>query len=118
MPKKVEQYDAERKQVLDRMFEILGITESNRTICLNDIDKDESKLKEIEDLDVDIKKYFLTSKWSAYLRTDIKRRYFSILKSLLKEFDIGYETETQRIISYNSDKKSKSISIVKVIINN
>ena len=42
MPKKVEQYDAERKQVLDRMFEILGITESNRTICLNDIDKDES----------------------------------------------------------------------------
>ena len=29
MPKKVDKYDVERKQVLDRMFEILGINENN-----------------------------------------------------------------------------------------
>ena len=29
MPKKVDKYDVERKQVLDHMFEILGINENN-----------------------------------------------------------------------------------------
>ena len=97
MPKKVEQYDAERKQVLDRMFEILGITESNRTICLNDIDKDESKLKAIEELDVDIKKYFLTSKWACYIKKNMDRKYYSVLKYLLREFNINYEQKTETI---------------------
>ena len=95
MPKKVEQYDAERKQVLDRMFEILGISESNKTICLNDIDKDEAKLKAIEELDVDIKKYFLTGGWGCYTRKNMKRKYYSVLKYLLKEFNIKHKQESE-----------------------
>jgi len=115
MPKKVEQYDTERKQVLDRMFEILGINDNNKEICLNDIDNDQDKINRINDLDTDIKKYFLTSGWSAFIRKNIKRRYYSILKSLLKEFNISYKTKTYRFIEYE-DNKSKSISQVKVII--
>ena len=115
MPKKVEQYDAERKQVLDRMFEILGITESNRTICLNDIDKDESKLKEIEDLDVDIKKYFLTSMWSAY-RKPLKRKYYSILKNMLKVCEMNYKEKSESYVKKTEGKTfcytHKFISIV------
>ena len=103
MPKKVEQYDAERKQVLDRMFEILGITESNRTICLNDIDKDEVKLKAIEDLDVDIKKYFLITGWKCYKSNDMKRKYYSVLKYLLKEFNIKYKQNTETIRNNTTD---------------
>jgi hypothetical protein len=97
MPKKVEQYDAERKQVLDRMFEILGISESNKTICLNDIDKDEVKLKAIEDLDVDIKRYFLTSGWGCYMRPNLKRKYYSVLKYLLRENNINHKQYTKTI---------------------
>jgi hypothetical protein len=115
MPKKVEQYDAERKQVLDRMFEILGISESNKTICLNDIDKDEAKLKAIEELEIDIKKYFLTGLWSAYKGKRIKRRYFSLLRSLLKEFNIIYKTKTIRETVFEGDKSKTTNKLIVII---
>lgn len=118
MPKKVEQYDAERRVVLDRMFEILGISESNKTICLNDIDKDEAKLKAIDNLDVDIKKYFLTSGWNCYSRHNVKRKYYSLLKYLLRELSIEYKESKMKQIKMLEDGSSKSSTIINVTINN
>ena len=116
MPKKVEQYDTERKQVLDRMFEILGITQNNKEICLNDIDNDQDKIDRISELETDIKKYLLTGLWSAYKGKTIKRRYFSLLRSLLKEFNITYKTSILKETLYEGNK-SKNISKTRVIIN-
>ena len=118
MPKKVDQYENERKDVLNRMLEILGITEENKEICLNDIDNDPEKIERINELDTDIKKYFLTSKWAAFKSKPIKRRYFSLLKSLLKEFNITYKTQTQRLTNFDGNKSStsKTTSSVKIII--
>ena len=115
MPKKVEQYDAERKQVLDRMFEILGITESTKEICLNDIDKDKDKIDKITELEIDIKKYFLTGMWSAYKGKTIKRRYFSLLRSLLKEFNIIYKTKTIRETIFEGDKSKTTNKLIVII---
>ena len=113
MPKKVEQYDTERKQVLDRMFEILGITQNNKEICLNDIDNDQDKINKINSLDTDIKKYFLTSMWSAY-RKPLKRKYYSVLRNMLKVCNINFSERSETVLKKTGNKTchtNKYISI-------
>jgi hypothetical protein len=43
MPKQVDKYVEERKQVLSQMLEILGITEQNNMFSLHKLDGDEEK---------------------------------------------------------------------------
>lgn len=97
MPKKVDQYENERREILIRLFNILEITKENNTITLNDIDNDNNKLMAIEELDYDIKKYFLTSRWGCYRRDNLKRKYYSVLQSILKQFNIKYKQYTDII---------------------
>ena len=73
-------------------------------------------MKAIEDLDVDIKKYFLTSNWSVFKPKAIKRRYFSVLKYILKDMGLTYKTKTQRVIVYENEKsKTSSITFITII---
>lgn len=118
MPKKIDQYDTERKQLLDRIFDILGISKDNNSFFLNDIDKNQTKIDQINALDIDIKKYFCISNWSAFKSKPIKRRYYSLLKSIFKDMNIKYKTETHRntIFDGNNTGTSTTITSVKVII--
>lgn len=103
MPKKVEQYENERKDVLNRMLEILGITDENKVICLNDVDNDSKKIERINELETDIKKYFLTSKWAAF-RKPLKRKYYSILKNILKACNINYSERSETFLKKTGNK--------------
>lgn len=115
MPKKVDGFDVERREVLNTIFKILGIDENNKEICLNDIDNEPDKIEQISELETEIKKYFLTGLWSAYKGKQIKRRWFSIVRSILKEFNITYKTMTHRETVFQ-DNKSITTTKLRVII--
>jgi hypothetical protein len=66
MPKQVDKYVEERKQVLSQMLEILRITEQNNMFSLHKMDGDEEKRTRILGLENDIKKYFLCGEWSCF----------------------------------------------------
>lgn len=97
MPKKVDGYDVERREVLNKYLELLGINENNKEICLNDIDEKPDLIKKLDDLDVEIKKYYIISGWSCYIKKNLKRKYYSVLKSLLNEFKIENKQYTLTI---------------------
>ena len=58
MPKKIEKYDTERKEVIDKLLVILGINEVNNMFSLHKIDEDNNIQQKILDLEPEIKKYF------------------------------------------------------------
>jgi len=87
MPKKIDKYDNERKELLIKLFNILGINENNNTILLHDLDTNEKLQNEILSLEPDIKKYFFCGKWSCFSDPNIKRKYLSFIKYLMKDMD-------------------------------
>jgi hypothetical protein len=102
MPKKVSQYDNERKEILNKLFNILNINEQNDMFSLHKIDNDVKIQQEILDLESDIRKYFVCYEWSCIKKKDIiKRRWLSFIKYILK--DMNYIILTSNIISKNKN---------------
>jgi hypothetical protein len=105
MPKKVNQYEPERLEVVNKLFEILNITESNNSFISNNLDMDLEKQKEIVELEPLIKKYFIYGKWNYFKDVSLKRRYLSLVKTLLKE--TGYHVSPlRRTIRVNNESRS------------
>ena len=95
MPKKIEQFDNERKDVLNKMFSILEINENNNMFSLHKLDGDHEKQAKIIELEDDIKKYFLCGKWTCFKKKETtKRRWLSMIKYVVN--DMGYQTFTSR----------------------
>jgi hypothetical protein len=102
MPKQVDKYVEERKQVLSQMLEILGITEQNNMFSLHKLDGDEEKQAQILALENDIKKYFLCGEWTCFKKKDtVKRRWLSMIKYVVK--DMGYQINGSNIVSKTDD---------------
>ena len=59
MKNKTELYINERQIILEKIFEILNIDDSNNTFFLKDLDNDENKQNLILELELDIRKYFV-----------------------------------------------------------
>lgn len=116
MPKQVDKYDNERQNVLNKIFDILGINQTNNKFLLHDLDNDLEKQNKILELKPDIKKYFVCSSWTCFKREDgIKRKVLSIIKNLVK--DMGYIAQTSRKIIKNDDNTTSSITIYKIFKN-
>jgi hypothetical protein len=87
MPKQVDKYDKERQDVLNKMFQILGINESNNKFLLHELDADIDKQNKILELEPDIKKYFICGKWGCFKDPTMKRKYLSFIKNTMKNMD-------------------------------
>lgn len=90
MPKSVTQYTEQRNKILNRLLEILEIDEKNNVLVLKKLDKDIEKQNKIMELEGDIKKYFICSKWSIFNNKDrkLKRAYLSLIKMIFKDLNI------------------------------
>ena len=92
MPKKVDQYDNERKELLNKLLVILNINDNNNMFSLHKIDEDATIQQNILGLEPEIKKYFVCSEWSCFKRKDkINRRWLSFIKYILKDMNIKLE---------------------------
>ena len=84
MPKKITlEYELKQKEILNKLLEILGITDDKKSFLLQDIDINNEKQQMIYDLEPDIKKYFVCGTWSCFRKVDQDRKWYNILKSIL-----------------------------------
>jgi hypothetical protein len=84
-PAKKYKYENERNNIITKLNEILGITNTNNIFYLSDIDNDVNKQNQIIDLENDSKLYLNSCCWS-YFTKDLKtRKYLSLLRSIYKD---------------------------------
>jgi hypothetical protein len=103
MPKQVDKYDKERQDILNKIFSILGLGDNNNKFSLHKMDGDIEKQKAIIDLEGEIKKYFVCSKWTCFEKENkVKRRWLSMIRYIVKyhNYDI--------ISTKKSEKSSES----------
>jgi hypothetical protein len=112
MPKKVENYEVERKQVLQKMLDILGITDTNKMFSLKELDANEQKQNDILALEPDIKKYFFYSNWTCF-KKPCKRRYLSFIKYVMKDMNINLKAAT--LTTRFDDLSSQSETYYKIL---
>ena len=62
MPKRVDNYDNERTEVLNSLFNILNINDKNKMFSLKQLDNNSEQQTKILELIPNIKKYFICSK--------------------------------------------------------
>ena len=89
MPKVIKPEDnAKRQEIMDKILLILGKKpEDNEvTFFLSKMDKDEEKQISIYELEGEIKKYYVCSKWACFSKEkSVKRKWLSIIKYICKE---------------------------------
>ncbi len=98
MPKKVELYNEERQNIINKLFEILEINNNNNFFSLQKLDEDIEKQKQILDLEPDIKKFFNCSRWTCINKKNVQRKWLSIIKYLFKDMNILYSSLTNKTI--------------------
>ena len=107
MPKSIDKYTNERKDILQKIFNILEISDNNKTFSLKKLDEDENKQNSIIELENDIKKYFLCSRWTYFSNKnrEFKRSYLSLIKAIMKDLNIKITSST--LIKKTNDNKTK-----------
>ena len=101
MRKKI--YIKERQDIINKVFEILNINESNNILYLRDLDANEEMQKQILELETDIRKYFVSGAWACFGCPNIKRKVLSIIKYLMKT--MNYNIITKRKLLKTGDIK-------------
>jgi hypothetical protein len=107
MPKTIDKYTIERNNILQKLLNILEISDTNKTFSLKKLDDNESKKKLIIDLEPDIKKYFLCSRWTYFSNKnrEFKRSYLSLIKAIMK--DLNIKMTSSILIKKTNDNKTK-----------
>jgi hypothetical protein len=105
MKTKTELYANERQIILEKIFEILDINENNNTFYLKDLDNDKKKQNQILELELDIKKVFECHSWACFVKINMKRKYLSIIKYIMKNMNCNMIAKRKLIKIDGSDKK-------------
>ena len=113
MPKKIDNFINERQEVLNKILNIVGINENKNTFYLHELDNDKKKQDDINNLIIDIKKYFICSTWTCFCKDNVKRIYLSIIKYIMKE--MNYNMIPSRTNIKNDQGKFINVTIYHII---
>ena len=86
-PSKDFLYTNERKHVLDKMFNILGLSSTQKHIFMYDLNNNIELQNKILALKDDIHKYFNAGKWTFFSK-NTKLPYMSLIRSLFKVMNV------------------------------
>lgn len=114
MPKKVEHYNKERADIINKLLTILEINDHN-TFSLKELDTNIDKQRNIIALVPDIKKYFICSKWACFklIPEDINRYHLSIIKNLMKNMNYQILPVRKHINNNNNVYRDTIYHIIK-----
>jgi len=104
-PKKIrifnraKKYETERKEIVNKIFDILNLNENNKTFFTHMID--ENKINKILELQEEIRKCFNTSNWTSS-KQDIKNRHISLIKSVFKDMSIKFDSKSYKKRDYTN----------------
>ncbi|ARF08053.1 hypothetical protein Catovirus_1_103 [Catovirus CTV1] len=110
VPKDIK-YTKERKELVDKLLNILGITDTNKIFYVDELDGNEAKQKQILDLVHEVKQYFTYGGWVYFAKNNVPDPCLSLTKSILR--DSGYTLSPFYPKENNSKTKRKAIIIEK-----
>jgi hypothetical protein len=113
MPKKVDKYENEQKEIVDRILNILDINDDNNKFYLHDLDNSHEKQEQIMNIIPDIKKYFICSNWSCLAKDNIKRPWLSLMKYIFKT--MNYNLISSRVSIKNNENKFMNVTLYYLI---
>jgi hypothetical protein len=117
--KKEEKYIEERKKVLEKMNEILGVNleEGKNIFILYDIQENEETKRKIEEISKDIKYYYNCTNYGYFKdksRFGNKNREITLIRAFYKQNGYKLEKKTKMItIEKNKTKVTMEYKIVK-----
>jgi hypothetical protein len=96
MPKDITQFTNERKELLQKLLNILEINDKNKMFSLKELDENNDKKTKILELEQDIKKYFLCARWTYFSNKnrECKRNYLSLIKAIMKDMNVKMSAST------------------------
>ena len=113
MPKKItEDNIIKQKEILEKIYNIVGINSTNKSFLLQDIDADEEKQKQIYELESEIKDNFICGAWACFTKTNQDRKWYNIIKTVCKHTDVICYTKRKTL-----KKDEKVVYATEVIIN-
>ena len=113
MPKKINEDNIiKQKEILDKIYNIVGINSTNKSFLLLDIDADEEKQKQIYELESEIKDNFLCATWGCFKVQNQDRKWYNIIKTVCKHTDVTCYTKRKRL-----KKDEIVVYVTEVIIN-
>lgn len=115
MPKIIDNYTNERNELLQKIYNILDINDYNKMFSLKKLDEDTHIQQFILDLEHDIKKYFLCSRWTFFSnkKRKCKRNYLSLIKAIFKDMNVNMISLTNKIKSDDNKIISEIYFIIK-----
>lgn len=92
---KKEKYEKEQMEIVERLNEILGLSETNKFI-LEDLKMDKEKQGKIIGLEEDVKKYFACRGWACFNK-EVDNKWLSLLRSIYKSsgYELSYKQKTK-----------------------
>lgn len=102
MPKKEELFIEQHIIIVNKIFEILGITKDKNYFYLSDLDDNETNRNKIDELIPDVKKYFCSASWTCFSKPLVKRKQLSMIKFVLKH--TGYTFRSGKVGKLVDDK--------------
>ena len=104
---KLEKYINERKEIIQKIFEIINVQSENNIKFFYADEITEENEKEILNLKNNIKRYFIVNTWISFKNTvKLDKVHMSLIRNILKHGNINY-TICQKMI--NGTKKTKYI---------
>jgi len=105
-PTKADLFKNERNITLNKLNNILGVTDENKTFYIYDIDENNDKQKLILGLYDDVSKFFKGKSTALFTRDDSEKRWLSIIKIIYKEMDFELKYGTFNITRNGNNIKS------------
>ena len=110
-PSKKIKYASEQKEILNRLFIILGIIDRNKVFYLDDIEAEAKKQQDILNLIPDVKKYFNCGTWTCFTNKEMPNQYISLVKYILKDMNIK-TASISMMNEKNKNLKKRGIQIM------
>ena len=114
--KKHIKYIAERQVILQKIYNIIGITKTKNFFYSHTIVQNEEMQKQIMLLYDEIPKYFSIGRWAVFVKKDMDKPYMSLIRNIMKEMDVKYSCCSCRLKDDN--KKLFNSTIYTLEINN
>ena len=112
MPKKITDANIlKQKEILQKIYGILGISSEKKSFILQDIDANEEAQKQIYELELEIKENFICSSWGCFKAKDQDRKWYNIVKTVCKNSNVIYYSTRKGI-----KKDDKFVNVTEVNI--
>ena len=113
---KKEKYTDERKELILELNNLMGISEKNKEVNLQEIKNNNELKKYLEESDEKIRKYFKCGSWNYYIKKSSGEEspIIGLIRAIYRDEDYIFTTKDKVIDIEGKKKKTTNYYIIKI----